>query len=100
MSRNRSKRSPKQSKLNKQTKLNKPKRLKPPDEPYWNHRVVRDGGAFYFVEAHYNAGERKPHSMTVSPLAPQEDSLKDLELTLKRLLKALKRPILKAEDIA
>jgi hypothetical protein len=77
----------------------------PPNEPYWNHRVATrmeqtSAGykeqRFYFVEAHYHARRKHPHSVTVEAVAPNEASLADLELTLKRMLRALKRPVLRA----
>ena len=76
----------------------------------WNYRVVSrpfpyspDTGREYGIhEAYYNDGETEPHSITtdaVEVCCDEEEGVEVLREILKRMLKALDKPIVRYEDI-
>lgn len=69
----------------------------------WDHRVVRTevgGEIFYSIhEAYYTTSEDKiPHSITELEVAPNGESLEELEKELERYKKALAEPVLTLQD--
>jgi hypothetical protein len=76
---------------------------------FWNHRVVRhrvqrseslSGFSLAIHEAHYESkkSKTKPGSITESPVGVWGENKTELRATLKRMLKALDKPILKYDD--
>lgn len=69
---------------------------------YWNHRVVKrtckvTGDVYYQIEeCHYEARRKTPRCIT-NGLTIGGESVKDLEWTLKQMLKCLKNPIVNGD---
>ena len=68
----------------------------------WNHRVIRrkfpNGEVLYAIHEVYYGFDGKPRSCTENPIRIQEESVSDLKKTMKRIRRALKKPVLKYED--
>lgn len=66
----------------------------------WNYRIVKkthqNGEVTYGVhEAHYpNRRTNRAHSITVDPVDPYGENLKELKSNLKMMMKALEWPVL------
>lgn len=86
-------------------------RRTPPQEPFWNHRVVHrrypdsaepDEDFYAIHEAHYAEGtpvDGMPRTITVEPVAPSECSLDDLRWVLQRMLRALDKPVIEYDEV-
>jgi hypothetical protein len=64
----------------------------------WNYRVIESKGIFHIHEVYYN----KKNEITViseNPIAPLGETLEELKGDLKYYQQALKRPVLKKEEI-
>ena len=63
----------------------------------WNHRVIfdKDTGLYSIHEVYYVDGENI--GMTENPVHAQEESVDDLEETLRRMLRACQMPVLESE---
>jgi hypothetical protein len=67
----------------------------------WNHRILfhreadADHGYFAVHECFYTRrGAKIPHSWTENPIAVSGDDVKEIRVTLRRMLKACGQPIL------
>jgi len=68
----------------------------------WNHRVIRrkfpNGEVLWAIHEVYYDDDGKPNACTENPIPIREYSVKDIGKTLKRIRRALKKPVLKYED--
>ncbi len=72
----------------------------------WSYRVVRkietgydNLGEYYGIHEVYYDDDGKPEMVTVDPIGPAGDTLKELKCDLAYMLDALKKPVLDYEDI-
>ncbi|HQU30657.1 MAG: hypothetical protein HRU72_02205 [Planctomycetia bacterium] len=64
----------------------------------WNYRVIEDKGKFRIHEVYYNdAGEIT--AISEDPIAPEGETLEELKDALEYYFAALKRPVLKKDEI-
>lgn len=69
---------------------------------HWNYRVVKrtvkDGVIFAIHECYYNDRGR-PDGITTDSVEPRGETLAELKKDIKMYLQALKRPVLRYEDL-
>jgi hypothetical protein len=64
----------------------------------WNYRVVESKGVFQIHEVYYN-DKGEITAMSEDPIAPAGETVEELKNSLKYYRQAVKRPILKREEI-
>jgi hypothetical protein len=64
----------------------------------WNYRVIENKGMFHIHEVYYNDKEEIT-AISEDPIAPAGETLEELKGDLKYYQQALKRPILKKEEV-
>jgi len=64
----------------------------------WNYRVIESKGVFHIHEVYYN-GKGEITAMSEDPIAPAGETIEELKNALKYYQQAVKRPILKREEI-
>lgn len=64
----------------------------------WNYRVIESEGMFNIHEVYYN-DKGKITAISEDPIAPAGETFEELKRALKYYQQAVKRPILKKEEI-
>jgi hypothetical protein len=64
----------------------------------WNYRVIESEGVFRIHEVYYNE-KNEITAISEDPIAPLGETLEELKGDLKYYQQALKRPVLKKEEI-
>jgi hypothetical protein len=64
----------------------------------WNYRVIENEGMFHIYEVYWN-DKGEITAISEDPIAPAGETLEELREDLKYYQQAIKRPILKKEEI-
>jgi hypothetical protein len=64
----------------------------------WNYRVIENKGMFHIHEVYYN-DKGEIIAISEDPIAPAGETLEELKGDLKYCQQAVKRPVLKKEEM-